>query len=515
MAVMEFKRRSKGSAVPEIAAAAAFNISNPRELSKLRSIVTVSKARTNNCWDWYDKIGEIRYAVNRNAKVAGHAVLGAYERKGTDFGDALPLSSKAQQILAGVWSPNGGQRHLIQSFFRLMRMPGQAHLIRLPRGPKGESGGYEFISDNEISVEDGICYRQTLPVAQLAGFSEKEIKESTRVEIAPEDYLGRVWMPHPQYSDMPDSPMYALDDVCEELYLLTAGVKAKLKSRLLSAGVWYIPSEVSEVQRSGLTQDDGDKPAFSSDAVMNAFITALVSNRVSFDDALAFFPILVRGPGEQADNFQFKIPDLAILEVDIRLREEALGRVLHGLDAKPSSVKGNADTNHWGAWADRDEDLKENVIPDLEMLAWTIEQLVLVPELEAAGEPTDNVGVWFDLSEATSRPNVGEDARQGYEMGAVSGEGFRHYVGIDDQYEPSEEEYVRWLGQKIGDPYLATYGLKIAGSIDWDKVAVKSDQAPGPEPEPKPGRVGPGNPGADGTTGKNDSSKPRSQRPAA
>ena len=514
MPVKEFRRSSASRMPNEMVAAATVDVTNPNQMLKLRAVHVVSKTRTNRAWDWYDKIGEVRYSLNKSAKVAGHAVLHPVKRRGATLGAKIENGSVIDPIVAGIWSPNGGQRGLIETFYKLMRMHGQAHLIRLPRNSDSSSGGYDFISDEELDVDADGVWRITLPISMMAGFSDTDLKKATRVKIEPEDYLGRVWVPHPKYSDMPDSPMYALDTVCEELHLLTLGVKAKLMSRLALAGVWYIPSEVSEVNKSYTTQEE-NAPRYSTDEVINAIILSLLHNVTSHGDASAQFPIIMRGPGDQAENVRFITIDQQVFEIDIRLREEALTRILQGLDSKPEAVKGNSESNHWNTWATSADDLRENVMPDLEMLCWTLEQLIIVPEAERLGIDVEEVGLWFDLASATARPNLGEDARLGRDGGYVSGKGARELNGISEEYAPSEEEYVRWLGAKMGDPYLATFALPVQAKIDFEKVGMANDPTPGPDPLPKPGKVGPGNPGSDGTTGKTDTNKPRSKRPAA
>lgn len=518
MPVMEFKR-TKRPADNVLVAATAVDVTDQGQLAKLRMATMVSKTRTNRAWEWYDKIGEIRFGINKSARQAGTAVLVPVQRVGTTLGKPVIGNTSVNEVIAGIWSPNGGLRHLIQSFYKLMRMHGQGHLIRL-RNDDGSHGGYEFISDEELIVEEltkrgeFALFRSTLPTSGANGMISEELKRSTWVEIKPEDYLGRVWYPHPKHSDMPDSPMYALDDVCEELYLLTLNVKAKLRSRLALAGILYVPSEVSEVMQTKGTEDDQTR--YSNDAVIDAIIKTLMHNVQHHGDASSQFPIIVRGPGEHAQNLVHITIPSDIYEVDIKLREEALGRVLHGLDIMPETVTGTGNSNHWGAWSQRDDDLKTNVIPDLEMLAWTLEQLVLVPELERMGEPTDAIGLWFDTTSATSRPNLAEDARQGQQAGVVSGAGYMALAGIDPEHAMPPDEYVRWLGAKIGDPYLATFGLPIAEKIDWEKVTVKSSQPTGPDPQSAPpSPVSPARPGSDGQIGKTDSNKSKSQRPAA
>ena len=160
MPVKEFRRSSASRMPNEMVAAATVDVTNPNQMLKLRAVHVVSKTRTNRAWDWYDKIGEVRYSLNKSAKVAGHAVLHPVKRRGATLGAKIENGSVIDPIVAGIWSPNGGQRGLIETFYKLMRMHGQAHLIRLPRNSDSSSGGYDFISDEELAVDADLRYYQ-------------------------------------------------------------------------------------------------------------------------------------------------------------------------------------------------------------------------------------------------------------------------------------------------------------------------------------------------------------------
>lgn len=504
MALMRFRRPKTED--QQLTAAALVNVSDPNELRKLQSIQMHAALGSSNAWKWYDAIGELHYGISRTANVAGHAGLQPRERSGTGVG--APVTDRdLLEIYESIWSPFGGLRHLIASYFRIMKLKGHVHLVRNIVG--GEFMGYDFVSDDELVFEGDTVQRVTLPGASSGTGTRAE---SFTTRIAPEDYIGRAWTPHPRYSEMPDSPMGSLDVICEELHLLTLGIRSKLLSRLAQAGILYVPSEVSEVVRQPAT-DQAQDPVFHNDQVINAIISAMVRNMQSSGDATSIVPIILRGPAEFSEALRHIVFDTNIAELDMRLREEAVKRLLVGLDLMPSSVTGSGDSNHWSAWADRDEELRSNITPVLEQFCWVVQMLIVGPEMERRGINIDHV-TWYDLSGATSRPNIGEDAKAVALQGGLSPDSLRQLVGIGDEHKMSDEEYVRWLGAKIGSPYLATFGLGVAERIDWDKV-TPAPQPPGPDQTvPPEGRAGPGK-GTPGAPGNSESDTPKARRPAA
>lgn len=521
MAVVQFrtfKRRTADAFVddgapPVLVAASRANLADPRERKVVETVLSYSRPKSAKAWAHYDNIGELHYAVNVSARICGHASLVPKRRlKNGEAGGRLS-DRNVNAVINGIWSPTGGLRHLVESFVRIRKLNAHAHLIR-NRNPDGSPNGYDWISDDEISLDGDRILRNTLPVSDNVSRDERR---ALSIIISPDDYLGRIWLPHPRYSGLPDSPMGPIDSVCQTLDLLTQTVLARLYSRLAMAGILYVPSEVSEVVATSDTSSrDGAKP-FSKDAVLNSLTAGFMTNMKRHDVAASAMPVMLRGPAQYAEALRLIQTDREIWETDMRLREEAQNRMLLGLDITPTAVKGEQDSNHWSSWSNRDQELRVNVVPELEIFAFAMEVLAVVPELEARGvarNKIDGFALGFDLSGATARPNLAEDARQAYDRGNLSPEGQRVLSGIPAEYTPTEEEFVRWLGTKIGDPYLATFGLPVAERIDFDRVVAKS--APGPDPanpgeEPSagPGVGDPGSPESD------DSDTPKAQKPAA
>lgn len=523
MSVVQFRqfkrRRPDGSGAeddsvpPVLVAASRVNIKDDRERLVLETVLATNRAKSQAAWEHYDNIGELHYGIGTSARICGHAALVPKRRlKNGEIGGRI-TDRNINAVVGGLWSPLGGTRHLIESFVRIRKLTAHAHLLR-NRNPDGSPNGYDWVSDDELNVEDGKILRTTLPIASNVS---KDDRKALTVIVADEDYMGRVWIPHPRYSELPDSPMGPIDNVCKILDLLTQTVIARLYSRLAMAGILYVPAEVSEVIATTQTDARTGKQPFSKDAVLNALTAGFMANMKRHDVAASAMPVMLRGPAQYAEALRLIQTDREIWETDMALREEAQNRMLLGLDLTPTSVKGESDSNHWSSWSNRDQELRVNVVPELEIFAFAMEVLAAVPELSARGTAQDKIDSFalsFDLSGATARPNLAEDARQTFDRGGLSPAGQRALSGIAEEFAPTDAEFVRWLGTKISDPYLATFGLPIADDIDWERVVAQPP--PGPDPM-NPGEdpsVGPGV-GDPGSPDGGDSDTPKSKRPAA
>jgi hypothetical protein len=86
--------------------------------------------------------------------------------------------------------------------------------------------------------------------------------------------------------------------------------------------------------------------------------------------------------------------------------------------------------------------------------------------------------------------------------------------GVPEDDAPSDIEYIRMAGWKMGDPYLATYGMPEAKKFDWEKIgSKKTGPAPdstAPDSKVQPGKGQPGSPNPEDRK----SDVPKRQQPA-
>ena len=505
MSVLRAFKRQAAHELSNLTASAIVDLNTRVGRAYLSSVTKTGRIASRDAWDFYEHIGEIHYAIARSARIAGYSSLYAAKlNPDGSIGDRI-TTGPAAEVVRGLYSPYGGVRGLVARFYTHMKVPGEAHLIRV-RLDDGTYDGYDFLAPNELNADSldtgGALTRKTMPVsAGDTGVFE--------VPVRLDDYLGRVWVPSPHWVDAADSPLGACADLCEQLQLLTRSVKARLRSRLAQAGLLYLPSEI-QVQ-----PDPNDTSAkMDADPLVDRLLKAMVRSVQRPDEPESVVPIIVRGPGEQAQNTIFLTIDREIYETDMKLRAELLDRILTSLDAQSDAVKGLGDSNHWSAWASMDEERRIAVAPDVEMMCFALTRMVLTPALEEAGvADADQYVVWFEMNRAATKANQTEDARQLYDRGAIDNEALRRMSNIPDSDAPDEDEIVRWVGRQVKNPMLMLHGLKVYDEIDWDKVSEwgkstgPAADSPADESSKGPGVGDPGSPD------DSETDTPRSQRP--
>lgn len=514
---MPIRRRSRQQGHDSLVASAFIDLNDDVARAYLRTTRKKGRSAGARPWKWYQSIPEVHYGVSRSARIAGYARLKPHLANADGSPGAAADDPVVLEAVRAIYSPFGGTRQLVARYYTLAKVPGEMHLIRC-RDDQGSPDGYDFISSDELDVDDidqGRLWRNTLPAG--AGVSSAD-RSLTRIPIDPDDYICRVWVPSAQYVDLTDSPLSAADALCSQLDLLTKSTIARLKSRLAQAGVMLIPTElVAADTRSPEERARAYDPDPLVDRIYSAWVKAIRSN----DDPSSVVPHILRGPAAALEQVRLLFSDREIMATDMQLRGELINRILMGLDSQQDAVKGvGENTNHWGAWAASDEERRVAVMPDLETMAWVLTRGVFHEQLREAGVANwQDYMLYPDLSAASSRSNQSEDGRQLHDRGAMSDKALRRVSGINDSDAPDDAEFVRWVGRQTKNPYLMLFGTKAGGTegdseVDWDEAARWTGKT-GPAPD-SPADESPIGPGVKdpGSPDSNDSDTPKSQRPA-
>lgn len=498
------------------------DLTNPIDTRYVRTVTAMTRHRSQRGWQWYREIGEIHYGISRNAKVAGYTTLRVVKRNPDGSPGEVIKGGVENEILQMLQSPYGGVRGFVERFFTLMKIPGDAYLIRC-RDEEGDVEGYDWLSADEI--ERATLGESGLGIDIDPVFDPKETfnrilvpnyegnGQMLTVPVQARDFVGRVWRPSGQFVALADSPMRALDASCEILHLLTTNIRAKLLSRFALNGIFFVPSEISNIRAGTPTGKANEQ--FHDNTVLDRLIAAATWAVQNHEQPEAAVPIFMTGPGQYADMIKHITYDRQIWEVDMKLRGELIDRILTGLDNSPSSVQGSQGSNHWSAWTASDEERRVNIQPDIETMCWALTRLVLWNEMQARGMKPGkitNAMIWYDMSQASAKTNLAEDSRQMRDRLLIADDAARRMSGISETDKPSDEEYVRMVGIKTDDPYLATFGLPIAKNIDWAKVGSKKT-GPSADSPASESRVGPGV-GDPGSPNDIKSDTPRRNRPA-
>lgn len=167
------------------------------------------------------------------------------------------------------------------------------------------------------------------------------------------------------------------------------------------------------------------------------------------------------------------------------------------------------------SWSASEDELRVSVRPDLDTLCWALTRLVLWKRLQDSGFSPGRVQkyvVSYDLSKAQSHQNIAEDARQLNDRLVIGPAATREASGFEERHAPTDIEYIRAVGVKANDVYLATYGMSEAEKFDWTKIGSAKTgpnaDSPADESRVQPGKGNPGSPG------DNKSKTPARLRPA-
>lgn len=470
------------------------DVSKALERSYMNSIVQSAGGDAAHSWTNYRRIGEVRYAINRSAHVAGYGRPVAVEVDPT--GRVVRVMDKGVEadIAASITSTYGGVRGLIERYYTLMQVPGQGFLVRLREGMdgKGAEDGYFVLSASEINKEGDVEARAKNGDAITWNMRRRNSTQEFQRHIQPEDFLGRLWMPDHEYVEDSSSPMQAINLICDELNTLTEAIAGRLKSRFALAGILLIPNEINDAAISG------DKPSdnkFSTDKVMNYLIHVMTTNVVRHAEGLAAMPILLKGPADVLDKVKHLVMEATVADQDLKQRAELIGRILHSLDQPTGASSDGEDQSHWGMWYAGDDERRVAVTPSLARFGHALTRAVMWPQLQERNRPPGGIlkyRIQFELSDGDIRANKEEAIRQVWDRAEGSGAALRRIHGLTDADMPDPNERVRIVGMQMKNPYLALHGLE-GVEVDWDEAAKWGGKTgPAADSQGDDGKAGPG-----------------------
>lgn len=479
------------------AAAKAVNLRDPREVARM------AKRRQGDswqaeAWEYYDAIGEIKYAFTLVASTLSRVRLYAGENSDPSVAPkpANPDEAGGAAAIAALRrldSAFGGQPGLLRDAALNMCIPGECYLVQIPANSAlGIAESWDIRSTDEVEIKtDGSVNLVTRPGGE----------DGSRRRLPKDAFIARIWRPHPRFSDEADSSMRGLLDACAELMLINKTFRATARSRL-NAGLLYLPDGLSvAAQADGeVVPDDDDAEQFidptlsageseqDDDDFEEALIDAMTTPIADEESAAAVVPLLVRGPAELGEKLRL-IQFERSFDPQLSTRaDRVLERIMQGLDVPKDIVSGLSNVKYANAIQIDESLMKSHIEPLALLVCDALTVVYLRPALRAAGlsqEDADKYVVWYDASEVTTRPNKAEDSTDGYTRSILSAETWRREHGFGPEDAPTPEEIaLRMLVDKGPvTPELAEALLTIVAPEVMKKVR-EANQAASPAPLP-------------------------------
>jgi len=419
-----------------------------------------SSAWQAEAWEYYDAIGEIKYAFNLVSSVVSRIrVYAAIVQdpsespmpiRNADSVDTR-LASAAERAIARLDSAYGGMPGLLRDAALNLLVSGECYLVQIPeRQGHGIPESWDIRSVDELLVDQKGNYTIYSRREQTQGGMTGSNGRGLGVKLPGNAFVGRIWRAHPRFSEEADSSLRGMLDLCAELLLLNRTFRATARSRL-NAGALYLPDglSVAATPDPNYPYDEADglyaepTPDEVADEFEDQLIDAMTTPIRDEDSASAVVPLIIRGPAELGDKIkQFKFersfdPALA------QRADRVLERILQGIDVPKDVVTGLANVKYSNA-VQIDESLyKAHIEPLMLLIADALTVVYLRPYLLANGfdaTDVDRVCVWYDPSQVATRNDRAMDADAGFEKMAVSYDTWRRAHGFSEADAPSPTE---------------------------------------------------------------------------
>jgi hypothetical protein len=450
------------------AAAAQIKVNDKGEFEQFRIRRSAgSSAWQAEAWEYYDAIGEIKYAFNLVASVVSRIRIYAAV---IDDPSETPISVRqselvddrlaaaAERALARLNSAYGGQAGLLRDAALNLAVAGECYLVQMPAKPSQRlPESWDIRSVDEVTTDPrggfNVIGRREQSTTTQGGIDKTS-------KLGKDAFVGRIWRSHPRFSDEADSSLRGLLDLCAELLLLNRTFRATARSRL-NAGALYLPDGLSVASQGDgdfpYDSEDGIGPNFTAEEAEDEFeeqlMDAMTTPIRDEESASAVVPLIIRGPAELGDKIkQFKFErsfDPALAERSDRVLE----RILQGLDVPKDVVTGLANVKYSNAMQIDESLYKAHIEPLMLLIADALTVVYLRPYLIANGYEETQVNrivVWYDPSAIATRNDRATDADSGFDRMAVSANTWRRAHGFSDADAPTPKELSIRLLQERG-----------------------------------------------------------------
>jgi hypothetical protein len=456
----------------------------------LRAIAHRAQAWQTAAWDYYDSIGELRFAsqwianaLSRVNLVAAAPSPGGEEpRRLTPETARTPAERRALEVVASIANGAIGQGQMLASFGTHLTVAGIGWLVAEP-GERDEYDSWNVYSSDEIRSVPGDA-----AVEVRVGVSEWR-------KLHPLAVVVKVWRKHPRWSYQPDAPTRGVLSVLREIELLQQHVHASAQSRLAGAGILTIPSEAVFPPGQGPQSsfedvlEQNQNVTAPEDSFVDTLVESMTVPIADRSSAAAVVPLVIRIPGEFVDKVRHLTFATPFDDRVLSLLEAAIKRFALGMDIPPEILLGVGGMNHWGAWQVQEEAITLHVEPLAETVCHALTIGFLAPALRAEGLSPDAAMVWYDTSELTSRPDKTKQAIEAYDRLEISRAAMLREIGLsaDDVPTTSERNERILLELLRAAPALAPDLLIELGVLarppETPVEPIPAEPAPSPAPE--------------------------------
>lgn len=430
------------------ASATPIQIRNPHDLAKLRNLAS-QHTWQQYAWEYFDLIGQIHFGSSIVASLTSRLkIFPAFIGDETDIPDHITRSEASKELkqhardaLSLLADAPGGMTGMLKTAALNTFIAGEFYLIKY-RATAFTGEYWRVHSRDEIIIENNQVFICPFPKAPKTEYVQVDGK-----------FMARIWNPHPRYSEIADSSMRSIIDDCEEYTILGRTVRATGRTKL-NSGFLLIPDDLSAAQADdGETPDSVDDPnslapysEAASDSLEDDILNQIIEPTQDDGSPASVAPMLIRGPAESLKNISHLSINRDFDKQQIELYNDALNRILTGIDIPKDIVTGLADVKYANGVNVEDSLYKNHIEPLAMFICDGLTSSFLKPVLRAWGhteEEIRSVALWYDASAITAKPDRSESANFGYTNGLINKEAWRRNHDFQETDAPTPEELVQ------------------------------------------------------------------------
>lgn len=417
------------------------------------------------CWKWFDQIGEYRFSVEWVGNLLSKAKLTLIR---TEEDGTTTVIKPGEPVYGGITSLFGGP-------------VGQTEMFRQLGNHFTAAGDCYILAATNEEDEDDWLVAAPHKLKQAPGSAAGNMSYTIGTRTYRDALAIRLWKPHPVDPDLADAPSRAVLPILAEIDGLTKHVMAQIDSRLMSAGILLLPSEVSFGSAPTATQEttgEGDEAETvttegqtSADDIVAKLIEVASTAIGDRDSAAALVPVVMQVAGEWIGKIKHLRFWSELDKESINLRTEAIRRLALGMDMPPEVLEGTGEMNHWSSWQVEEASIKSHTEPLLAVIVSSLTSGWLRPYLmEVANLPKEEAAKYsygVDTSEMRLRPNRSKEAIELWLEGALSLDAALRengFVETDKMTDKEKQARLLWkLASGSTTPRLVALALKQMG----------------------------------------------------
>lgn len=465
--------------------------------------------------------GEARYSATLFAAMAGRAEIG--------ISDAQALSGKANWINTGdevdtlaELAPTVRERSkLIRDYMLHYIIAGECYLIARERvdtdpgyiqPPVGFDTWDEYLREtvSVVDVLDPDFDPDTLvtenpnvtnPIWEIVAVTELQkigtgsgqqwrVRHDNEnwINLKTDDPVIRMWNPDPEDRREAWSPFRSLLPTLKEIEWLTKHIFTQVRSRLMSAGVWFLPDNLTfPPPPPDAVEGGAEAIAKLNEAEQFMLSLAAISEQVLDGDEISMPAVvmaselaLAQVEQDKLIKFWSEIDDKAMI-----LRSDAVRRFALGMDLPPEQVLGSSglavtgaggsagSVNHWGVWANEEQTISAHIEPALDNFVGTLTAAFL-----RSVHPDTEYVIAYDTATLRLRQDRSKESIELWDRGLLKGEIVLRETGFDPQKDKMDaEEHKIWLLGKLVSGTPTPEQMQVAFAL------LTGDSLPVPTPE--------------------------------